>query len=68
MKLLVEDPVTAALQFGGATWEPAVGWWSQAGSSATRGTQPFDRRNAVYVPTQDRFGRALSQKKISSLF
>jgi hypothetical protein len=66
MKVMVKDPVEAARRFGGATWEPGVGWWtfttSQSdGMSMVRGHV----RDAIYVPTRQKGGETLESSVVS---
>ncbi len=67
MKVCVRDPVQAALRFGGATWEPGIGWWTQSPGPTTQG-MPFNgRRDAIYVPSKTRFGSVVSSVQISAI-
>ena len=59
MKYAVGDPVEAARRFGGATWEPG-GWWTSATPTAGAMALPAEQRDAIYVPTVQRCGMALS--------
>jgi hypothetical protein len=65
VKVSVKDPVEAARRFGGATWEPGVGWWTftidpSAGMVAVRG----HARDAIYVPTREKGGEALDSSVV----
>lgn len=56
MKMLVSDPTQAARRYGGATWEPDVGWWTYVGPGVP--VPPSARlaqvRDAIYLPSRDR--------------
>ena len=67
MKALVKDPVDAARRFGGATWEPGIGWWTYATGPLPDGMQAarVPGRDAIYVPTREKSGRRLRLHSIS---
>ncbi len=58
MKLRPSNPFTAVRETGGATFEPALGWWTQAGSREhiALGSAFASHRDALYIPTLQKTG------------
>ena len=70
MKAKVHDPMIAAKETGGVTFEPATSWWTQCASTeqAERLGTPFaDSRDAIYIPTVQKNGEAVSRETVSEL-
>ena len=67
---LVADPVIAAAETGGATYEPAKGWWTYVTNPTTAlefGNAIADARNALYIPTKQKDGTPVDPKLILQL-
>lgn len=58
MKLHPRNPFSAVAETGGATFEPSLGWWSQAGdeSHLRHGSAFVSHRDALYIPTIQKSG------------
>jgi len=58
MKIKPNNPFSAVAKTGGATFEPAIGWWSQVGeeSHLPLGSPLASHRDAMYIPTIQKSG------------
>jgi hypothetical protein len=68
-KIRVNNPFLAVGKTGGCTFEPHLGWWTQISSEdqLSLGT-PFDgSRDAIYIPTLQKTGPAVSKKVVENL-
>ena len=64
MRILVRDPVEATRRFGGATWEPKVGWWTFTAVPVSGSVAGLRPRDAIYVPTREKGGEALESSML----
>jgi len=69
MKIYLHDPFIAVSAMGGATFEPATGWWSQASdlNHQQHGTPFRSERDAIYIPTLQKNGRPVAEEVVISL-
>ncbi len=63
MKIRPANPFVAVKATGGATFEPGLGWWSQAGdeSHLRHGSVFASHRDALYIPTIQKSGEPVDE-------
>ncbi|MFA5644327.1 MAG: hypothetical protein WC928_02250 [Patescibacteria group bacterium] len=69
MKILLNNPFVAVEAMGGATFEPGLGWWSQASEKDHQQLgNPFcSERDAIYIPTLQKNGQPVAEEVVHSL-
>lgn len=68
MKILCNNPFEAVKATGGATFEPGIGWWTQAETKDDSVGRSFeDLRDAIYIPTLQKTGEPVATATIELL-
>ncbi len=69
MKINLNSPFTAVRAMGGATFEPGLGWWSQASSKNHQqfGNSFSGVRDAIYIPTLQKDGHPVAEEVVAGL-
>lgn len=69
MKIRPANPFVAVKATGGSTFEPALGWWTQAGNDEHLqfGSAFPSRRDALYIPTIQKSGQPVDEGIIQYL-
>ena len=69
MKIRPNNPFVAVKSTGGSTFEPASGWWTQAGdeSQLHLGNAFASQRDALYIPTIQKSGAPVDEGTVQHL-
>ena len=61
----VADPVMAARRYGGATYEPSTGWWTDTQDPSAGTPLTHRRRCAIYLPTRSSSGEQINSDRVA---